>query len=101
MAYINNDGDILKQPVINWELALEQTGYVNNHEYMTIIIIIFLLFIRGDFEFLQEVLADLITEADEAEETMKVAITPTGIGMLSNILFHFISILDFGKCVLF
>ncbi len=51
MAYINNDGDILKQPVINWEVALEQTGYVNtvdsNHKVMTIIIFYFFNYSSG------------------------------------------------------
>ena len=48
MAYINNDGDILKQPVINWEVALEQTGYyVNNHKDMTIIIFYFFIYSPG------------------------------------------------------
>ena len=47
MAYINNDGDILKQPVINWEVALEQTGYVNNHKDMTIIIFYFFIYSSG------------------------------------------------------
>eukprot|EP01036_Dinobryon_divergens_P033849 gene33850-43735_t len=51
--------DVLDYPVINWELALEQTG--------------------GDVEFLQEVLTDLIAEADEAEESMRSAITTSGI----------------------